>query len=86
MNTSSPRTFSSISTKISISEKRRTLALVSGRLRNAEIASAKGRLLLPVRIFMPSSLGLRRRDRGSVGPPDPSPPGARGTYQRSGPL
>ena len=51
-NTSSPRTFSWISTKISMSEKRRMLALTSGKARLAEIASASGRLLLPVRIFI----------------------------------
>src|SRR5690349_8620888 len=50
--TSSPRTFSSISTKTSMSEKRRTLALVSGRFRYVEMASASGRLLLQVRIFI----------------------------------
>src|SRR5437868_5375568 len=47
-NTSSPRTFSWISTKISMSEKRRTLALVRGKFKYAEIASARGRLLLPI--------------------------------------
>ena len=62
--TSSPRTFSLISTKISISEKRRMLAWVSGRFRQAEMASASGRLLLPVRIFIgvnPSSTSGRGR-------------------------
>ena len=49
---SSPRTFSRISTKISLSENRRILALTSGSASLAEMASASGRLLLPVRIFM----------------------------------
>src|SRR5215472_2686652 len=35
-----------------MSEKRRTLASVSGMLRKADIASASGRLLLQARIFM----------------------------------
>jgi hypothetical protein len=35
-----------------MSEKRRMLAWVSGRLRHAEMASANGRLLFPVRIFI----------------------------------
>ena len=52
MNMSSPRTFSSTSTKISLSEKRRILALTSGSASLAEMASASGRLLLPVRIFI----------------------------------
>src|SRR6266700_4091521 len=70
--TSSPRTFSWISTKISMSEKRRTLALVNGRLRYVEMASASGRLLLQVRIFMRDfnkltlarTAGLARAERG----------------------
>ena len=66
MKTSSPRTFSSISTKTSMSENRRMLARVSGRLRNALIASASGRLLLPVRIFMPVPCSAAR-------PPPASP-------------
>src|SRR5437660_1524181 len=58
-NMSSPRTFSRISTKISLSEKRRMLALTSGKASLAEIASASGRLLLPVSIFI---------DRGPLPP------------------
>src|SRR5436190_16813381 len=50
--TSSPRTFSRISTKISLSEKRRMFALTSGKASLAAMASASGLLLLPVRIFM----------------------------------
>src|SRR6185503_18266035 len=55
-NTSSPRTFSRISTKISLSEKRRMLARTSGKASLAEMASASGLLLLPVRIFMAKPL------------------------------
>src|ERR1700716_4002106 len=47
MNASEPRTFSSTSTKISLSAKRRTLALVSGRCSHSEIACAKAGLELP---------------------------------------
>src|SRR3546814_6238114 len=39
-----------------MSEKRRTLAFVNSRFRKAEIASARGRLLFPVMIFMAVSL------------------------------
>ena len=56
-NTSSPRTFSRISQKISRSEKRRTLARVSGMLRYAAIASANGRLELQARIFIEGAFG-----------------------------
>src|SRR6476659_6713348 len=56
-NTSSPRTFSCTSTKISMSAKRRTMHLASGILRYAAIASASGRLLLPATSFIePRSL------------------------------
>src|SRR6187401_34663 len=55
-NTSSPRTFSRISTKISLSEKRRMFALTSGKASLAAMASASGLLLLPVRIFMAKPL------------------------------
>src|SRR6185312_10482160 len=55
-NTSSPRTFSRISTKISLSANRRMLAFTSGRANLAEMASASGLLLLPVRIFMAKPL------------------------------
>ena len=46
-NTSAPRTFSWISTKISMSAKRRTTALLSGMARWAAMASASARLELP---------------------------------------
>src|SRR3546814_16327590 len=39
-----------------MSEKRRTLAFVNSRFRKAEIASARGRLLFPVMIFLAVSL------------------------------
>jgi hypothetical protein len=55
-NTSSPRMFSWISTNTSMSEKRRIVASTSGMLRNAAMASASGRLLLPAIIFMEFSL------------------------------
>src|SRR6266700_7240706 len=47
MNASEPRTFSSTSTKISLSAKRRTLALVSGRSSPWAMACAKAGLELP---------------------------------------
>src|SRR4051812_38770660 len=47
MNASEPRTFSSTSTKISLSAKRRTLALVSGMSSPSAIACAKAGLELP---------------------------------------
>src|SRR5882762_1627851 len=47
MNASEPRTFSSTSTKISLSAKRRTLALVSGRSRPSAMACASAGLELP---------------------------------------
>src|SRR5258705_11007388 len=47
MNASEPRTFSWISTKISISAKRRTTALVSGRPRPWAISCASAGLELP---------------------------------------
>src|SRR5487761_576881 len=62
--TSSPRTFSWISTNTSISEKRRTLASVSGMCRYAEIASASGRLALQARIFMSVSPSAAVRPDG----------------------
>src|SRR6185312_15048111 len=46
-NTSEPRTFSWISTKISMSEKRRTTALVIGTSRWLAIAAARAGLELP---------------------------------------
>ena len=55
-NMSSPRTFSRISTKISLSEKRRILAFTNGKASLAEMASASGLLLLPVRIFIAKPL------------------------------
>src|SRR5690348_839982 len=62
--TSSPRTFSWISTNTSMSEKRRTLASVSGMCRYAEIASASGRLALQARIFMSVSPSAAVRPEG----------------------
>src|SRR5439155_2378387 len=47
MNASEPRTFSRISTKISLSAKRRTLALVSGRCSQLAISWASTGLELP---------------------------------------
>src|SRR5204863_4798206 len=47
MNASEPRTFSRISTKISLSAKRRTLALVSGRFSQLAISWARTGLELP---------------------------------------
>src|ERR1700692_394326 len=47
MKTSEPRTFSWISTKISMSAKRRTTALVSGTCSQSEISCAKAGLELP---------------------------------------
>src|SRR5687767_5413081 len=52
MKTSSPRTFSWISTKISMSAKRCTVALVNSQSMEAAMASASGRLLLPAMSFM----------------------------------
>ncbi|BAE49395.1 hypothetical protein amb0591 [Paramagnetospirillum magneticum AMB-1] len=59
--TSSPRTFSWISTKTSLSENRRITALVMDMVRYSAIASARGRLLLQARIFMMDTAGLARR-------------------------
>src|SRR5690242_1816590 len=66
-NTSSPRTFSRISTKISLSEKRRMFAFTRGRASLTAMASASGLLLLPVRIFMakPSIANEKGPDRDS---------------------
>src|SRR5690606_10412120 len=50
--TSSPRTFSWISTNISWSANRRTLALPKGTLRYRATASAKTRLELPAKSFI----------------------------------
>ena len=52
-----------------MSENRRTLAWVKGKLRAEQIASASGRLLLPVKIFIWSARFEIR----------PSPATARGT-------
>src|SRR6202051_2489954 len=52
MNASEPRTFSSTSTKISLSAKRRTLALVRGICSHAEIACASAGLELPATSLM----------------------------------
>ena len=54
-NTSSPRTFSNISTNTSISAKRRILAFVSGILSPVAMASASGRLPLQATTFIVSS-------------------------------
>src|SRR5260370_25023845 len=72
--TSSPRTFSWISTKISISENRRTLALVNGRLRYGEMASASGRLLLQGRIFIPDFNRLTPTRTADLARADGGPP------------
>src|SRR3954469_24446228 len=65
-NTSSPRTFSWISAKISMSEKRLMLALVSCWWRQAAIASDRGLLLFPARIFIVSVPRGRERARRKV--------------------
>src|SRR5260370_13443971 len=52
MKASEPRTFSWISTKISMSAKRRTTALVSGRPRPAAMACAMAGLELPATSLM----------------------------------
>ena len=51
-NTSSPRTFSSMTTKTSLSAKRRTWALVSGSVQILAMASARARLELPASSFI----------------------------------
>src|SRR4029450_4318364 len=56
-NTSVPRTFSWISTKISMSAKRRTTALVSGVARYAAIAWASAGLELPATSLIAPLLG-----------------------------
>ena len=70
---SSPRTFSSTSTKTSISAKRRMLALVSGILSAAEIASLSGRLLLQAISFMRAILAWRRFGERPNRSEEPSP-------------
>src|SRR5437879_9482409 len=52
MKASEPRTFSWISTKISMSAKRRTTALVSGRSRPCAMACARAGLELPATSLM----------------------------------
>src|SRR6188768_3615098 len=52
MNTSEPRTFSWIWTKISMSAKRRTTALVSGRRSQLAISCARAGLELPATSLM----------------------------------
>src|SRR3981081_2394975 len=52
MNTSEPRTFSWISTKISMSAKRRTTALVSGKCSQSEMCCARAGLELPATSLM----------------------------------
>src|SRR6185503_13324330 len=52
MKASEPRTFSWISTKISMSAKRRTTALVSGRSKPCAIACARAGLELPATSLM----------------------------------
>src|ERR1700760_1435982 len=51
-NTSEPRTFSWISTKISMSANRRTIALVGGTLSHLEICCASSGLELPATSLM----------------------------------
>jgi hypothetical protein len=63
--TSCPRTFSWISTKISMSAKRFTWPLVRGSFRCAPIASARGRLELPATSFIVGV--VRPSGRGSKG-------------------
>src|SRR5579862_4983152 len=67
-NTSSPRTFSSMTTKTSLSGKRRILALVSG------VSSTRAMLWASVRLELPASSFIAR-------PFDRSPL-VRGFYQR----
>src|ERR1700733_789306 len=64
-NTSSPRTFSWISTNTSMSANRRTDARVSGRFRLAATALARGRLLLQATIFMDDAVPEQRREQAS---------------------
>src|SRR5260370_42293424 len=52
MNTSEPRTFSWISTKISMSAKRRTMALAGGRCNQLAISCARAGLELPATSLM----------------------------------
>src|ERR1700744_2783916 len=52
MKTSEPRTFSRTSTKISLSAKRRTLALVSGKCSQSAISRAREGLELPATSLM----------------------------------
>src|ERR1700761_2361036 len=52
MKTSEPRTFSRTSTKISLSAKRRTLALVSGKFSQSAISLASAGLELPATSLM----------------------------------
>src|SRR4051794_18156791 len=67
-NTSSPRTFSWISTNTSMSAKRRIEALVSGNSRISATASARGRLLLQDTIFIGQGpLNKERRTGLSAG-------------------
>src|SRR5215467_13284770 len=62
--TSAPRTFSKISTKTSMSAKRRTTALASGVRRRAAIASARRGLELPltslIAPFVPATIHASR--------------------------
>src|SRR5436309_1575300 len=64
MNTSRPRTFSSILTKISPSANRRIVTAHSGCPKCWAISSARGRLAVPAR----SSNWLRDNDRSRIGP------------------
>src|SRR6266576_3656855 len=64
MNTSRPRTFSSILTKISPSANRRIVTAHSGCPKCWAISSASGRLAVPAR----SSNWLRDNDRSRIGP------------------
>ena len=78
--TSSPRTFSRISTKISESEKRRICVRVSAVPSAAEIASASGRLLFPATSFIDDG-SLERVRQDEAGRAAPQAPTARGLYQ-----
>src|SRR5215217_1457661 len=69
-NTSSPRTFSWISTKISMSAKRRTEARARGTFRYSEMASARGRLEFPATSFMKTFAARPRSPTGIPGASD----------------
>src|SRR5919198_2786737 len=72
MNTSRPRTFSSILTKSSPSANRRSVTAHSGCPKCWAISSARGRLAVPAR----SSSWLRDNDKSRIGAPESSRQGA----------